>query len=105
MVIENENNELISTRTATGWHMCIDYKKLNKATRKDRFPIPFIKQILERLAKSSYFCYLDGYSRFFQIPIHPSDKDKTTFTYPYGTFAYRRCHLWYVMPQPLFNVT
>jgi hypothetical protein len=70
--------------------MCIDYRKLNKATRKDHFPLPFIDQMLERLAKHSYFCYLDGYSGFFQIPIHPDDQEKTTFTCPYGTFAYRR---------------
>ena len=70
--------------------MCIDYRKLNKATRKDHFPLPFIDQMLERLAKHSHYCYLDGYSGFFQIPIHPDDQEKTTFTCPYGTFAYRR---------------
>src|SRR4030067_2158510 len=89
-VIKNEKNESIATRTTTGWRMCIDYRKLNKATRKDHFLLPFIDQMLERLAKHSHFCYLDGYSGFFQIPIHPSDQEKTTFTCPYGTFAYRR---------------
>ena len=89
-VVKNEKNELIPTRTVTGWRMCIDYRKLNKATRKDHFPLPFIDQMLERLAKHSHFCYLDGYSGFFQIPIHPDDQEKTTFTCPYGTFAYRR---------------
>ena len=89
-VVKNDNNELIPTRTVTGWRMCIDYRKLNKATRKDHFPLPFIDQMLERLAKHSHFCYLDGYSGFHQIPIHPQDQEKTTFTCPYGTFAYRR---------------
>ena len=89
-VITNEKNELIPTRTVTGWRMCIDYRKLNHATRKDHFPLPFIDQMLERLAQHSYFCYLDGYSGFFQIPIHPDDQEKTTFTCPWGTFAYRR---------------
>ena len=56
--------------------MCIDYRKLNKATRKDHSPLPFIDQMLERLARYSYFCYLDGYSGFFQIPIHPRIKRK-----------------------------
>src|SRR3954447_12387708 len=70
--------------------MCIDYRKLNKATRKDHFPLTFIDQMLERLAKHSHYCYLDGYSGFFQIPIHPDDQEKITFTCPYGTFAYRR---------------
>ena len=89
-VVQNEKNELIPQRTITGWRMCIDYRKLNKATRKDHFPLPFIDEMLERLAKHSHFCYLDGYSGFFQIPIHPDDQHKTTFTCPYGTFAYRR---------------
>ncbi|KAJ9535149.1 hypothetical protein OSB04_un001772 [Centaurea solstitialis] len=89
-VIKNDRGELISTRPVTGWRMCIDYRKLNLATRKDHFPLPFIDQILERLAKHSYFCYLDGYSGFLQIPVHPNDQEKTTFTCPYGTFAYRR---------------
>ena len=70
--------------------MCTDYRKLNKTTRKDHFPLPFIDQMLERLAGNEYFCYLDGYSGFLQIPIHPDDQEKTTFTCPYGTFAYKR---------------
>ncbi|CAM8900491.1 unnamed protein product [Rhodiola kirilowii] len=89
-VVHNENNDLMPTRTVTGWRMCIDYRKLNKATRKDHFPLPFIDQMLERLVKHKFFCYLDGYSRFFQTPIHPEDQEKTTFTCPFGTFAYRR---------------
>ena len=89
-VIKNERDELISTRTVTGWRMCIDYRRLNQATRKDHFPLPFIDQMLERLARHSFFCYLDGYSVFFQILIHPDDQEKTIFTCPYGTFAYRR---------------
>jgi hypothetical protein len=83
-------NESIATRIVTGWRMCIDYRKLNKATRKDHFPFPFIDQMLERLAKHSHFCYLDDYSGFFQIPIHPNDQEKMTFTCPFGTFSYRR---------------
>ncbi|KAK8950898.1 hypothetical protein KSP39_PZI004064 [Platanthera zijinensis] len=89
-VVVNENNELIATRTVTGWRMCIDYRKLNDATRKDHFPLPFIDQILERLSGHSYYCFLDGLSGYFQIPISPEDQEKTTFTCPFGTFAYRR---------------
>ncbi|KAK8913958.1 hypothetical protein KSP39_PZI023509 [Platanthera zijinensis] len=89
-VVSNENNELIPTRTVTGWRMCIDYRKLNDATRKDHFPLPFIDQILERLSGHSFYCFLDGLSVYFQIPISPEDQEKTTFTCPFGTFAYRR---------------
>jgi hypothetical protein len=89
-VVKNEKNELILQRTVTGWRMCIDYRKLNKATKKDHFPLSFIDEMLERLANRTYFCFLDGYSGFMQIPFHPDDQHKTTFTCPYGTFAYRR---------------
>jgi hypothetical protein len=88
-IICNEKNELIPQRTITVWQMCIHYRKLNKATGKDHFPLPFIDEMLERLANHSVFCYLDGYSVYHQIPIHPDDQSKTTFTCPYGTFTYR----------------
>jgi hypothetical protein len=85
-----EKNKLIPQRSVTGWWMCINYRKLNEATRKDLFQLPFIAKILERLANHSFFCYLDSYSSYHQIPIHPDDKSKTTFTCPFGTFTYRR---------------
>nr|GEW61997.1 putative reverse transcriptase domain-containing protein [Tanacetum cinerariifolium] len=89
-VVENEDNELIPTRLVTRWRVCIDYRKVNKATRKDHFPLPFMDQMLERLAGNQFYCFLDGFSSYFQIPIDPKDQEKTTFTCPYGTFAYRR---------------
>ncbi|GJT71525.1 putative nucleotidyltransferase, ribonuclease H [Tanacetum coccineum] len=89
-VITNEKNELVLTRPITGWRVCIDYRKLNDATWKDHFPLPFIDQMLERLPGNEYYCFLDGFSGYFQIPIAPEDQEKTTFTCPYGTFAYRR---------------
>jgi hypothetical protein len=89
-VVKNEKNELIPLRTVNRWRMCIDYRKLDKATKKDHFPLPFIDEMLKRLANHAYFCFLDGYSGFMQIPIHPDDQHKTTFTFPYGRFAYRR---------------
>ena len=98
-IIQNDKNELISTRTVTGYRVCIDYRKLNKATRKDHIPLPFIDQMLERLAGHSYYCFLAGYSGYNQIPIAPKDQEKTTFTCPYGTFAYRR------MPFGLCNAS
>ncbi|KAJ9553008.1 hypothetical protein OSB04_017053 [Centaurea solstitialis] len=90
IVVTNDNNELVPTRTVTGWRVCIDYRKLNDATRKYHFPLPFIDQMLERLAGNEYYCFLDGFSGYFQIPIDPEDQEKTTFTCPFGTFSYRR---------------
>ncbi|GKC33520.1 reverse transcriptase domain-containing protein [Tanacetum coccineum] len=89
-IVTNDDNELVSTRLVTGWRVCIDYHKLNEATRKDHFPLPFMDQMLERLAGNEYYCFLDDFSGYFQIPIDLKDQEKTTFTCPYGTFAYRR---------------
>nr|GEU47185.1 reverse transcriptase domain-containing protein [Tanacetum cinerariifolium] len=89
-VEENEENEVILTRLVTGWRVCIDYRKLNEATRKNNFPLLFIDQMLKRLAGNEYYCFLDGFLGYFQITIDPKDQEKTTFTCPYGTFAYRR---------------
>nr|GEZ19407.1 reverse transcriptase domain-containing protein [Tanacetum cinerariifolium] len=90
IIVTNENNELIPTRLVIGWKVCIDYRKLNDATRKDHLPLPFMDQMLEQLAGNEYYCFLDGFSGYFQMPIDPQDQEKTTFTCPYGTFAYRR---------------
>ncbi|GJY44958.1 reverse transcriptase domain-containing protein [Tanacetum coccineum] len=89
-IVTNEENELIPTRLVTGWRVCIDYRKLNDATRKDHFPLPFMDQMLERLTGNESYCFLDGFSSYFQILIDPKDQEKTTFTCPYGTFAYQR---------------
>ncbi|GJT99670.1 reverse transcriptase domain-containing protein [Tanacetum coccineum] len=89
-VVKNDDNDLIPTRLVTGWRVCIDYRKLNEATRKDHFPLPFMDQMLERLAGNQYYCFLDGFLGYFQIPIDPKDQEKTKFTCPYETFAYRR---------------
>nr|GEW55543.1 reverse transcriptase domain-containing protein [Tanacetum cinerariifolium] len=89
-VVENEDNELIPTHLVMGWRVCINYRKLNEATRKDHFPLLFMDQMLERLVGNQYYCFLDGFSGYFQIPINPKDQEKTTFTCPYRTFAYRR---------------
>nr|GEU30682.1 reverse transcriptase domain-containing protein [Tanacetum cinerariifolium] len=88
-VVENEENELILTRLVTGWCVCIEYQKKNEATRKDHFSLRFMDQMLERLEGNEYYCFLDGFSGYFKIPIDPKDQEKTTFTCPYGTFAYR----------------
>ena len=97
IVVKNEKNELIPTGTITGWRICMDYQKLNDATRKDHYPIPLIDQMLDRLAGQEYYCFLDGYSSYNQILIAPEDQEKTTFTCPYNTYAFKR------MPYGLYN--
>ena len=89
-VIRNKKNELIPTRTVTGWRVCVDCIKLNTATRKDNYPLPFINQMLDRLAGHSHYCFLDGYAGYNQIAIALEDQEKTTFTCPFGTFTFRR---------------
>ena len=89
-MIRNERNELIPTRTVTGWRVCIDYIKLNTATRKDHCLLPFIDQMLDKLIGHPHFYFLDGYSGHNQIVVAPEDQEKTTFTCPYGTFSFRR---------------
>ncbi|XP_031112037.1 uncharacterized protein LOC116016008 [Ipomoea triloba] len=89
-VVKNQNDELVPMRIQNGWRMCIDFRKLNLATRKDHFPLPFVDQMLERLAGKSCFCFLDGFSGYYQIAIAQEDQEKTTFTCPFGTFAFRR---------------
>eukprot|EP00253_Pinus_taeda_P008533 PITA_08533 len=70
------------------WRVCVDYRALNKATQKDHFPLPFINQVLDSLSGKRLFSFLDGFSGYNQIKIAPQDQDKTTFTSPWGTFAF-----------------
>ena len=88
--VHNGKGEEIPTCLATGWRVCIDYRRLNEVTRKDHFPLPFMDQLLERNSGYPFYCFLDGYSGYFQIEIAVEDQEKTTFTYPFGTYAYRR---------------
>ena len=88
--VKKEKGEELSNRLTTGWRVCIDYRRLNAITRKDHFPLAFIDQLLERVSGHPFYCFLDGYSGYFQIEIAPEDQKKTTFTCPFGTYAYMR---------------
>ncbi|RDX70536.1 hypothetical protein CR513_50214, partial [Mucuna pruriens] len=87
-VMKNQQDELVPMRIQNSWRVCIDYRRLNQATRKDHFPLPFIDQMLEKIAGKSHYCFLDGFSGYMQIHIAPEDQHKTTFTCPFGTFVY-----------------
>ena len=89
-IIRAKNNTLLPSRTVTDWRIYIDYRKLNTTTRKDHFPLPFLDKMLDRLTGHEYYCFFDGYSGYNQIAIASEDQEKTTFTCPKGTFAFRR---------------
>ena len=89
-IVLDEKGEEMPTRLITGWKVCIDYRRLNEVTRKDHFPPPFMDQLLERILGHPFYCFLDDYSGYFQIEIATEDQEKTTFTCPFGTYAYRR---------------
>nr|GEV98930.1 reverse transcriptase domain-containing protein [Tanacetum cinerariifolium] len=92
-VIKNDENELVPTRLVTGWRVCIDYRKLNEATRKDHFPLPFMDQMLERLAGNEYYCFLDRFLGYFQIPIDPKDQEKPRLPVLMEPLPTNACHL------------
>ena len=69
----NEKGEEIPTRLTIGWRVCIDYRRLNEVTRKDHFSLPFMDQLLERVSGHPFYCFLDGYSDYFQIEITLDD--------------------------------
>nr|GEV73065.1 reverse transcriptase domain-containing protein [Tanacetum cinerariifolium] len=75
-IIKNDENELVPTRRVTGWRVCIDYRKLNEATRKDHFPLPFMDQMLERLAGNEYYCFLDGFSKKGGMTVIKNDENE-----------------------------
>jgi hypothetical protein len=89
---------VVVPKKVTGkWRICVDFRELNKATLKDYFPLPFIDQVLDTLSRKKYFSFLYGYNEYNQILIAPKDHDMTTFTCPWGMYAYR------VLPFGLCN--
>ena len=97
-----ENLEWVSPVVVTPkkngkWRICVDYKPLNAATKRDHFPLPFQDEILNEVAGYERYTVCDGYSGYFQIRIAKEDQKKTTFITPWGCFAYR------VMPFGLTN--
>ena len=80
---------VVPNKVTRKWSICVYFREIKKATLKDYFPFPIINQVLDTLSGNNYFSFLDGYSGYNQILIAPEDQDKTTFTCPWGTFAYR----------------
>jgi hypothetical protein len=69
--------------------MCIDYTDLNKHCPKDPFPLPRIDQAVDSMAGSFLLCFLNCYSRYHQIALHPDNEDKTAFIMPHDIYCYK----------------
>ncbi|GJS69929.1 reverse transcriptase domain-containing protein [Tanacetum coccineum] len=102
-VVTNENNELILTRLVTRWRVCIDYQKLNDATRKDHFPLPFMDQMLERLAGNEFYCFLDGFLDTSKLLSIPKTKKKPPSPTLMGLLLTVGCLSVFAMPRELFK--
>jgi len=79
------------------YRFCVDYRPLNKITKKDVYPLPKIDEVFDQLGGAAYFSALDLTSGYWQIPMHPDDKEKTAFRTRDGLFE------WNVMPFGLSN--
>lgn len=72
------------------WRLVVDYRKLNDKTIADRYPIPNITEVLDKLGKCQYFTTLDLASGFHQIEVEERDIQKTAFSVEYGHYEYVR---------------
>jgi hypothetical protein len=103
-VVKNEKNELMPQRTVTGWRMCIDYRKLNKATKKDHFPLPFIDEMLKRLANHSYFAFSMGTRGSCKFPFTRKINTRQRLLALTERLHIEGCPSSYATLRPLFNV-
>jgi hypothetical protein len=88
---------LFAKKPGGGWRFCVDYRKLNAITKKDKYPLPLIEETLARLARARIFTKLDVRQAFYRIRMKDSVKDLTTFRTRYGTYRYK------VLPFGLCN--
>jgi hypothetical protein len=89
---------LVPVRKKSGEiRLCVDFQNLNKVSLKDHYPLPKMDYILQKVVGSQKMSMLDGFSGYNQIMVHPDDREKTTFTTPWGTFMYTK------MPFGLMN--
>jgi hypothetical protein len=90
---------LVPVRKKSGEiRLCVDFRNLNKVSLKDHYPLPKMDYILQKVVGSQKMSMLDGFSGYNQIMVHPDDREKTSFTTPWGTFMYAK------MPFGLMNV-
>ena len=73
VVVRKKNEEI---------RLCVDFKNLNKCSKKDNYPLPKMEHLLQRVSGASVMSFLDGFSRYNQVVVHPDDQEKTAFTTP-----------------------
>jgi hypothetical protein len=78
--------------------LCVEFRNLNECSKKDNYPFPKIEHILQRVSGASVVSFIDGSSGYNQISVHPDEREKTSFTTPWGTFMYAK------IPFGLMNV-
>ena len=83
--------------------VCVDFRALNKSTIKDGFPMPFTERVLEDVAGHALYSFMDGFSGYNQVAIHPADQAKTAFITPWGTFIYTKMAFGLRNAPPTFN--
>ena len=91
-------NTMVVKKKTGKWHMCVDFKDLNKACRKDPFPMPRINQLMDAIVGHPRVSFLDAFQGYDQIPLALDDQEKTAFVTPIGNYHYK------VMPFGLKNV-
>ena len=91
-------NVVVVPKKGGKWKVCMDYTDLNEAFSKDSFPLPPIDQIADTVTGHEILSFLDAFSRYHQILMHPPDSEKTTFITLHGLSCY------IVMPFGLKNV-
>jgi hypothetical protein len=77
--------------------LCVDFQNLNRISKKDNYPLPKMEHMLQRVTGASRMSLIDGFYGYNQISVLPEDREKTTFTTPWGTFMYAK------MPFGLMN--
>ncbi|KAL0534075.1 hypothetical protein IC582_028356 [Cucumis melo] len=96
-IVENDKGEFVPTRIQNGWHICINYRKLNEVTKKDHFPFPYLDQMIKQITGKSYFCFLDGFLVFTKYLLHVMTKTKPLLHVILERFPLEECHLDCVM--------
>ena len=83
--------------------MCVDFRNLNKCSKKDNYTLPKMEHLLQKVSGARVMSFLDGFSRYNQVVVHPDDQENTSFTTPWGTFMYAKMPFGLIIAGLLFR--